>query len=298
MFLVSVQASNKSAVNSPVKPSAPEGPARMVLAVPDEPARGRKPVLRDEVAAVVAKQQYPRERLLFFLCFFRRVRCVFWVALVLSFFCLSYAGTGHAQRFKATDDERPPTTVEDEKPPVDIEKPPDSVLPPPKEEESKQSRLIATVLVGGALRLSKNSEFGQGDFTPAFVEAYGGYVLPFGGVYKQGFGIGVSTNITTDGGFREPVYEFRQLVINPGYLAYLDFNRNVTCLGHFSIPFQILGSSRSWGIEMATGIGYKLTAGWGVYIHSALDFYFGANSTVHTSASLEGGFVFDYEILP
>jgi hypothetical protein len=36
----------------------------MVLAVPDEPDRGRKPVLRDEVAAVVAKQQYPRERLL------------------------------------------------------------------------------------------------------------------------------------------------------------------------------------------------------------------------------------------
>ncbi|MBN1655123.1 MAG: hypothetical protein JXA30_15245, partial [Deltaproteobacteria bacterium] len=34
-----------------------------VLAVPDEPARGRKPVLRDELAAVVVKQQYPSERL-------------------------------------------------------------------------------------------------------------------------------------------------------------------------------------------------------------------------------------------
>ncbi|MBN1655428.1 MAG: hypothetical protein JXA30_16805, partial [Deltaproteobacteria bacterium] len=30
-----------------------------------EPARGRKPVLRDELAAVVVKQQYPSERLLF-----------------------------------------------------------------------------------------------------------------------------------------------------------------------------------------------------------------------------------------
>ncbi|MBN1654254.1 MAG: hypothetical protein JXA30_10835 [Deltaproteobacteria bacterium] len=36
----------------------------MVLAVPDEPARGRKPVLRDGSAAVVAKQQYPPEQLL------------------------------------------------------------------------------------------------------------------------------------------------------------------------------------------------------------------------------------------
>ncbi|MBN1656403.1 MAG: hypothetical protein JXA30_21720, partial [Deltaproteobacteria bacterium] len=51
------------AANSPVKPSAPAGPARMVLAVPDEPARGRQPVLRDELAAVVVKQQYPPERL-------------------------------------------------------------------------------------------------------------------------------------------------------------------------------------------------------------------------------------------
>ncbi|MBN1656410.1 MAG: hypothetical protein JXA30_21755 [Deltaproteobacteria bacterium] len=31
----------------------------MVLAVPDEPARGRTPVFRGELAAVVAKQQYP-----------------------------------------------------------------------------------------------------------------------------------------------------------------------------------------------------------------------------------------------
>jgi prevent-host-death family protein len=60
---VNVQASNRSAANSPVKPSAHVGPARMVLAVPDEPARGRKPVLRDELAVVVAKQQYPHERL-------------------------------------------------------------------------------------------------------------------------------------------------------------------------------------------------------------------------------------------
>ncbi|MBN1655875.1 MAG: hypothetical protein JXA30_19065, partial [Deltaproteobacteria bacterium] len=49
---VSVQGSNKSAANSPVIPSARAGPARMVLAVPDEPARGRKPVLRDELAVV------------------------------------------------------------------------------------------------------------------------------------------------------------------------------------------------------------------------------------------------------
>ncbi|MBN1655767.1 MAG: hypothetical protein JXA30_18525 [Deltaproteobacteria bacterium] len=35
----------------------------MVRALPDEPARERKPVLRDELAAVVVKQRYPPERL-------------------------------------------------------------------------------------------------------------------------------------------------------------------------------------------------------------------------------------------
>ncbi|MBN1652643.1 MAG: SMC-Scp complex subunit ScpB [Deltaproteobacteria bacterium] len=60
---VSVHGSNNSAADSPVKPSAPAGPARMVLAVPDEPARGRMPVLQDELAAVVVKQQVAPEPL-------------------------------------------------------------------------------------------------------------------------------------------------------------------------------------------------------------------------------------------
>jgi VanZ family protein len=60
---VSVHAPNKAAVNSPVKSSAPTGPARSVLPVHDEPARGRKPLLRDELAAVETKGQHPGEHL-------------------------------------------------------------------------------------------------------------------------------------------------------------------------------------------------------------------------------------------
>jgi hypothetical protein len=61
----------------------------MVLAVPDEPARGhwgdsnriapgKGPVLRDELAAVVAKHQYPRERLP---SLFSRFRSTFFATL-------------------------------------------------------------------------------------------------------------------------------------------------------------------------------------------------------------------------
>jgi hypothetical protein len=60
---VSVHAPNKAAVNSPVKSSAPTGPARSVLPVHDAPARGLKPILGDELAAVETKGQYPGEHL-------------------------------------------------------------------------------------------------------------------------------------------------------------------------------------------------------------------------------------------
>ena len=71
---VTVHVSGKSAAKSPVKPSAPAGPARMQLPVPDEPARERfgdskrnapvlAPVFRDESAAVVAGRSDARERL-------------------------------------------------------------------------------------------------------------------------------------------------------------------------------------------------------------------------------------------
>jgi len=71
---LTIHLSGKSAAKSPVKPSEPAGPARMVLPVPDEPARGRfgdskriapvlAPGLRDELAAVVAGRADARERL-------------------------------------------------------------------------------------------------------------------------------------------------------------------------------------------------------------------------------------------
>jgi hypothetical protein len=64
-FIVSVHAPNKAAVNSPVKSSAPTGPARSVLPVHDQPARGLKPLLRDYLAAVETKGQYAGEHLRF-----------------------------------------------------------------------------------------------------------------------------------------------------------------------------------------------------------------------------------------
>ncbi|MBN1654150.1 MAG: hypothetical protein JXA30_10265, partial [Deltaproteobacteria bacterium] len=80
------------------------------------PARGRKPVLRDELAAVVVKQQYPPERLrkileiaMLLLRFFLRARSrshpadATGLGEFISARCLSSRCFSRAKRFTPTD---------------------------------------------------------------------------------------------------------------------------------------------------------------------------------------------------
>ncbi|MBN1654996.1 MAG: hypothetical protein JXA30_14600 [Deltaproteobacteria bacterium] len=191
--------------------------------------------------------------------------------------------------------EKPPSIIDLEKPPQDQE---DSGEPSPDDRESRQSRLIATITSGGSLRIARNVDLGQERFGPIFVEGFVAYLLPFGDWWRHGIGVGVSTNLMEDGGYTEPVDPVEQLVVSPGYLAYFDFHPDIFCLGHLSLPFQLLSSSESWAIEAAAGIGYKLSAGAGAYIESSLDFFVGFDSTVHPIASLEVGIFLDHELLP
>ena len=64
-LLVTVHGFNKPTVKSPVKPASPGGTTRILLPVNDESDRGRKPVLRDELAVVASTNAYPREQLRF-----------------------------------------------------------------------------------------------------------------------------------------------------------------------------------------------------------------------------------------
>ena len=60
---VIVHGYGKPTAKSPVKPASPGGPTRILLPVNDESDRGRKPVLRDELAVVASVDAYPREQL-------------------------------------------------------------------------------------------------------------------------------------------------------------------------------------------------------------------------------------------
>lgn len=213
----------------------------------------------------------------------------------LSLFLLVKVDTVRAQTDKDPLFEKPPSIVETEKPPSDER---DSDELSSESEERKRPRLLASLTFGGPLRIARDVDLGQERFAPLFVDLFGGYLLPFGSWLRHGIGVSASINATEDGGFTEQVKPGKQLVLNPGYLAYFDFHPDVFCLGHFSFPFQVLERPESWGIEIAAGIGYKLSAGAGAYFESALDFFVGFDSTVHPLLSLELGIFLDYEILP
>ena len=159
-------------------------------------------------------------------------------------------------------------------------------------------RYIVTLCPGGSLRMAKNADFGQKWLGPAFVDGFGGYVLPGTGPLRHGIGLNISWNLTADGGFTEPVYPGRQWAVTPSYLAFLNPNRDLMFLGHLGPTFAIADGGKTWGVEAAAGAGYRFLAGFGAYGELSLDLFFGANSTLHPISSLELGLFVDYEVLP
>src|ERR1700741_3380111 len=67
-------------------------------------------------------------------------------------------------------------------------------------------RYLATVSAGIPLRLPQDEDFGQDTFAPVFTDALFGYVFAGEGTFRHGAGLGLSLNLTRDGGYSEPVY--------------------------------------------------------------------------------------------
>ena len=162
------------------------------------------------------------------------------------------------------------------------------------------ARYSTTLSVGAPLRLTRNQDFDQGALAPVYLDALGGYVLSAGhrdARVRQGVGVGLSLNLSEDGGFTEPVGVGRQVVIMPSYLLYWTPTAALFGLGHLGVPILASGG-RSAGVELAVGMGHRLLAGFGLYAEAALTAFLGAGSTVHPSASLEAGVFLEHEVLP
>lgn len=164
-------------------------------------------------------------------------------------------------------------------------------------DQAQPARYIAAWSIGVPLRLDKSADFGQSTFAPAFTDALGGYVFATKSRLRHGLGLGLSTNLSTDGGYTQPVAAFDQIVVMPSYLLYWDANPELFGVGHFGLPILVRGGTNA-GAEVAFALGYRLLAGFGTFAEASLDAFAGASSRLNVSFSLEAGLFLDYEVLP
>jgi hypothetical protein len=163
--------------------------------------------------------------------------------------------------------------------------------------DQQPARYVGALSAGVPLRLGQSEKFGQGTFAPAFTDALGGYVFGGRARFRHGLGLGLSTNLSGDGGYTEPVYALDQMVVMPSYLLYWDANPDLFALGHAGLPILVRGG-KSVGVEAGAALGYRLLAGFGAFAGAGFDVFAGTSSALHLTFSLEAGLFLDYEVLP
>jgi hypothetical protein len=158
-------------------------------------------------------------------------------------------------------------------------------------------RYLTAVSVGLAVRLSVDETFDQDRLAPVFADALAGYVFGSDTEFAHGIGLGLSLNLSEDGGFTAPVGVMQQLVVMPSYLLYWNVAPELFALGHAGIPIAVT-EGVSAGAEIGAALGYRLLAGFGAYTEAAVELFGGANSTINPVLSFEVGLFLDYEVLP
>lgn len=178
----------------------------------------------------------------------------------------------------AFDDERPDSAQDDDEPRVD------------------PSRYVALASAGMPLRLTVQEDYGQERLGASYVDLLAGYVMP-GGSYRHGFGVGVSWNLSHDGGYVAPIYTADQIVIMPAYLAYVPLSRDFVMLGHLGVPIVVRGGVGP-GLEIGSAFLFHLLAGAGIFAEIGLTGFAAGDASVSLLASLEAGIAINYEVLP
>jgi hypothetical protein len=158
-------------------------------------------------------------------------------------------------------------------------------------------RYLTALSVGLSMRLSVDETFDQKRLAPVFADALAGYVFGSDTAFAHGVGLGLSLNLSEDGGFTEPVGVMQQLVVMPAYLLYWNLAPELFAFGHAGVPIAVTNGV-SAGAEIGAALGYRLLAGVGVYTEAGVEVFGGANSTLNPALSLEVGLFLDSEVLP
>jgi hypothetical protein len=160
------------------------------------------------------------------------------------------------------------------------------------------ARYLATWSLGAPLRLTQDEDYGQDLPAPLFTDLFAGYVFPSARKQlRHGAGLGLSVNLTDDGGYAEPIYAGEQLTVMPAYMLYADFGIDAFGKAHLGVPIAITGGATA-GVELAAALGYRFLAGFGVFTELFADVFGGSGSTLHPTVGLELGVFLDYEVLP
>lgn len=179
----------------------------------------------------------------------------------------------------ARDDERPGDAEDDEE---------GARVDPP--------RYVALASAGVPLRLTVQEDFGQERLGASYIDLLAGYVLP-GGSYRHGFGLGVSWNLSHDGGYVAPIYTGDQIVLMPAYLGYVPFSRDFVMLAHLGVPIVVHGGVGP-GLEVGSSFIFHLLAGAGIFAEVDLAAFAAGDADVSLLASVEAGIAINYEVLP
>jgi hypothetical protein len=159
------------------------------------------------------------------------------------------------------------------------------------------ARYLATLSLGAPLRLVQEEDFGQDLPGPLFTDLFAGYVFSSAHRFRHGFGLGLSVNLSDDGGYAEPVYAGEQLTVMAAYMLYADLGLDVFGKAHLGVPIAITGGTTA-GVELAASLGYRLLAGLGAFAELFTDVFAGSGSRLHPTVGLELGLFVDYEALP
>lgn len=164
-------------------------------------------------------------------------------------------------------------------------------------ERGEFPRLLATLGVGLPLRLTRDRDLGQGRLGPRYLDARVGYLLARGGSWQHGPALQLSTGLSEDGGFHNPVDAFEQWVVAPGYGVAHEAFQGASWLLHGFLPFALTGG-RSLGVELTAALAYRVLAGLGLYAELGGGAFFGYEGAPHPMLTAELGLVIDYEVLP
>lgn len=177
------------------------------------------------------------------------------------------------------------------------------------EDHQRFTNIMVTAGVGGAVRIVAFADICDPDtspgcrFSPAYLQLRGAVFFEGEGPVQHGVGLGVAANLMPDGTRSAGLDPLAQWVFAPSYFfRWYVLEEWVQVMAHVGVPLalgvDVNDTYFNWGLEVAAGAVFKPLTGLGIYAEIGIATFFGQDANAWPNLTFEGGFVFDYEVLP